>query len=411
MSPEGSPIHSTVLNEAIAIRDVLVDAQTEVVEAARAREREIADEIRQKLGLPPPKAVMVDDIINTRILDKSIGISPSVLEVALPLTRESAETTRLGRTAVSNIFRGEDLRLIYATGPCSIHDLDAAIEYAKHVAEMRGEFGDYLEILMRFYTEKPRSGLDWKGLVYDPMLDGSNDVNLGLVLTRMGLLEITGMGVPAMVERLNPNTPQHINGLVALDTIGARNVADQTARELLSGSSSFGSIKNGTDGDVNAAVQGLISAGGEHAFLGTSHDGFLMLVSTAGNPEGFVILRGGNGRPNYQPSKVAGAVRLMEKKHLPPAIFVDLSHANSSKIADNQVDVARSVAGQIKKGQSAIKGTMAEGNIVAGRQDLEEPRDLEYGKSITDECVDTDTDWKIAKIMANAAKTRLRNGV
>jgi len=329
-----------------------------------------------------------------------------LLEEALPLSVESARTTQQARQAIGDILTGRDKRLLVITGPCSIHDGDAALEYAHMVAEWRQRYGDKLEIVMRAYPEKPRTELGWKGLVYDPRLDDSYDINLGLTLTRLIACRITELGVPIAMERLNALTPQYVNGLVAYDAIGARNTTDQKAREYASGTSSPVGFKNTPDGGAEDAVSAVVAANSPHTFLGISMSGMSATIVTKGNELAHIILRGGKTGPNYTAKHIAHAVELLGSRQLLKAIVVDASHGNSGKIAANQRKVIHDIAKQVADGERAIKGVMLESNLVAGAQKLTPGCDLVYGQSITDECVDLVETEAMLKNLSQAVERR-----
>jgi 3-deoxy-7-phosphoheptulonate synthase len=313
---------------------------------------------------------------------------------------------------MTGILAGADDRLVVIAGPCSIHDPAAALEYAAFVARMRERHGDDLEILMRTYTEKPRTEVDWKGFVYDPFLDGSSRISVGLVATRMLMCRITAIGVPVAAEPLNALTPQYVNGLVTYNAVGARNVTDQTARERVSGFSSVIGFKNSPEGSIEAAVQAVMAARAPHEFLGVDHHGVSAQLSTTGNDTGHVILRGGRHGPNYSAAHIADTRRKLSARGLPEVVVVDASHGNSQKNHLRQIDVVRDLAAQVAAGERAIRGVMVESNLVAGRQDLDRrhPESLEYGKSVTDACVDLPTTERMLAELAEAARARRRLG-
>jgi 3-deoxy-7-phosphoheptulonate synthase len=298
--------------------------------------------------------------------------------------------------------------LAVIAGPCSIHDPAAALEYAGFIARMRKRHGEDLEILMRTYTEKPRTEVDWKGFAYDPFLDGSSRISVGLVATRMLMCRITAIGVPVAAEPLNALTPQYVNGLVTYNGVGARNVTDQTARERVSGFSSVIGFKNSPEGSIEAAIQAVMTARAPHEFLGVDHHGVTAQLSTIGNDTGHVILRGDKHGPNYSAAHIADTKRKLAERGLPEVVVVDASHGNSQKNHLRQIDVVHDLAGQMAAGERAIRGVMMESNLVAGRQDLDRrhPERLEYGKSVTDACVDLGTTEAMLAELAEAARVR-----
>lgn len=394
--------------EAERISEATLRRQTQIETQAVLAEQEAREELQNELGVEDSSVGTMPDLVDTRILRKRPVISPLLLEEALPLSKRSAATTRLARAAVGDILRGDDDRLVAIVGPCSIHDGDAALEYAEYMQKMQQLYGDDLVIIMRTYPEKPRSELGWKGLVNDPRLDGSYDLNLGLTLTRLIAGRITDAGVPIAMERLNALTPQYVNGLVAYDAIGARNVTDQKAREYASGTSSPVGFKNAPDGSVEDAVSAVVAANNPHTFLGTSMSGMPAIVETTGNNLAHVILRGGKDGPNYYEHDVRRARQLLADRGLLEAIIVDASHGNSGKLASRQRLVVADIARQIQNGQSALKGIMLESNLVHGSQKLGPDCELEYGKSITDACIGLEETSALLGKIAQAVVIRRR---
>ncbi|MCW2700931.1 MAG: aroG [Blastococcus sp.] len=352
--------------------------------------------------------VDVADLVNARITGASVVVTPAAVATVVPLSAASATTTRNGRRAVTDIVRQADDRLVVIAGPCSIHDPVAAVEYAGFIAGMRKRHGDDLEILMRTYTEKPRTEVDWKGFAYDPFLDGSSRISVGLVATRMLMCRITALGVPVAAEPLNALTPQYVNGLVTYNGVGARNVTDQTARERVSGFSSVIGFKNSPEGSIEAAIQAVRTARAPHEFLGVDQHGVSAQLSTTGNDTGHVILRGDKRGPNYSAAHIADTKRKLSQRGLPEVVVVDASHGNSQKNHLRQIDVVRDLAAQMAAGERAIRGVMVESNLVAGRQDLDSrhPEALEYGKSVTDACVDPGTTEGMLAELAEAVRER-----
>jgi 3-deoxy-7-phosphoheptulonate synthase len=261
---------------------------------------------------------------------------------------------------------------------------------------------------MRTYTEKPRTEVDWKGFAYDPYLDGSNNISVGLIATRMIMGRITAMHVPVAAEPLNALTPQYVDGLVTYNGVGARNVTDQTARERVSGFSAVVGFKNSPEGSIEAAIQAVVAARAPHEFLGVDRHGMTAQLSTTGNDTAHVILRGDKQGPNYSAAHIADTKAKLGKRGLPAVVVVDASHGNSQKNHLRQLDVVHDLAGQIAAGESAIRGVMLESNLVAGRQDLDQqhPDALEYGKSVTDACVDLDMTTAMLDELARAARIR-----
>jgi 3-deoxy-7-phosphoheptulonate synthase len=277
---------------------------------------------------------------------------------------------------------------------------------------MRERHGADLEILMRTYTEKPRTEVDWKGFAYDPFLDGSSRISVGLVATRMLMGAITALGVPVAAEPLNALTPQYVNGLVTYNGVGARNVTDQTARERVSGFSSVVGFKNSPEGSVESAISAVLTARAPHEFLGVDAHGVSAQLSTTGNETGHVILRGAKDGPNHSAAHVADTKRRLAGRGLPQVVVVDASHGNSQKDHRRQPGVVRDLAGQIAGGEQAIRGVMVESNLVEGRQDLDQrhPERLEHGVSVTDACVDLPTTEAMLAELAEAVRARRRSG-
>ena len=319
-------------------------------------------------------------------------LSPRRLKEELPMTETANETVTRGREEIKRILRKEDQRLLAVVGPCSLHDLDAALEYAHRLNELRSQLEDRLCIVMRVYFEKPRTTIGWKGLVYDPHLDGSGDMPNGLKIARRLLLEINGMGLPAATEMLDPITPQYTADLICWAAIGARTTESQTHREMASGLSMPVGFKNSTDGNLQVAIDAMESAGHPHSFLGIDQEGRTCVVRTTGNPCRHVVLRGGGRGPNYEPESIEEAARQMHQGGLDPVFMVDCSHANSGKKHELQEAVCESVVRQRRSGNDALIGVMIESNLNSGNQKI--PKDLEhlqYGVSITDECVGWET--------------------
>ncbi|WP_235495163.1 3-deoxy-7-phosphoheptulonate synthase [Geodermatophilus sp. Leaf369] len=375
------------------------------IDAAHA---ELLPAVQAAMGVDDGTAVEPGDLVDARITGASVVVTPAAVAAVVPLTAASAATTRAGRRATAAVLRGEDHRLAVIAGPCSIHDPVAALEYAAFLVAMRERHGGDLEILMRTYTEKPRTEVDWKGFAYDPFLDGSSRISVGLVATRMLMAEITALGVPVAAEPLNALTPQYVDGLVTYAGVGARNVTDQTARERVSGFSSVVGFKNSPEGSIDVAVSAVISARAAHEFLGVDRHGVSAQLSTTGNDTGHVILRGDAAGPNYSAAHVADTRRRLAARGLPEVLVVDASHGNSQKDHRRQADVVRDLAGQVAGGETAIRGVMIESNLVAGRQDLDrtQPGGLVYGQSVTDACVDLPTTEALLADLAAAARTR-----
>ena len=396
-----------ILAVAQRIADHLLDVQRRVNEQIDATQSQLLPEVRRQLGYEPEPADLAG-LTNTRIVALDVVVTPEAVATVLPLSAASAATTRAGRSAMADIVSAADGRLAVIAGPCSIHDPAATLEYAHFLRQMRDKHGDDLEIVMRTYTEKPRTEVDWKGFAYDPYLDGSNNISVGLIATRMLMGRITAMGVPVAAEPLNALTPQYVDGLVTYNGVGARNVTDQTARERVSGFSAVVGFKNSPEGSIDAAIQAVIAARAPHEFLGVDRHGMTAQLSTTGNETGHVILRGDKHGPNYSAAHIADTTAKLAARGLPAAIVVDASHGNSQKNHLRQLDVVHDLAGQLAAGEQAIRGVMLESHLVAGRQDLDQthPEALEYGKSVTDACVDLDMTVAMLDELAGAARAR-----
>jgi 3-deoxy-7-phosphoheptulonate synthase len=317
----------------------------------------------------------------------------------------ATRTVLATRHALHNILHGADDRLAVVIGPCSIHDPAAALEYAKRLAPLRAELAGSLEIVMRVYFEKPRTTVGWKGLINDPNLDGSFDIDNGLRLARSILLDVNNLGLPAGCEFLDMTTPQYFADLVSWGAIGARTTESQVHRELASGLSCPVGFKNGTDGNVRIALDAVKSASQPHHFLAVTKSGHSAVAATTGNDDCHIILRGGK-TTNYDAASVEAASAESIKSGVDPAIMIDASHANSSKKPENQPLVLEDVAAQIAGGDRRIVGVMAESNLVAGRQDLVPGKPLTYGQSITDGCINWDDTVAVLRRLAEAVEQR-----
>jgi 3-deoxy-7-phosphoheptulonate synthase len=325
-----------------------------------------------------------------RIQWTKVVLPPVFLEEELPLTEAASTTIFNARNEIVAILNGRDDRLVVLAGPCSIHDVKAAREYAALLKEAIDEFSADLRIVMRVYFEKPRTTVGWKGLINDPHLDETFKINDGLRLARHLLLDLAAMGVPTGTEFLDMISPQYIAGLVCWGAIGARTTESQVHRQLVSGVSCPVGFKNATSGDVQVAVDAVLSASLSHTFLGHTHHGQSAIFVTTGNPDCHIILRGGRNSVNYIAASVAETAALMERAGIAPRIMIDFSHANSGKDFRRQSVVGRDVAAQIAAGNRNIIGAMIESNLVAGAQKLIPGQPLVYGQSITDGCID----WK-----------------
>src|SRR6476646_6061227 len=333
-------------------------------------------------------------------------ISPAKLLEALPLGEEREKAVVRGRGEVGNVLDGSDDRLMVVVGPCSVHDVEAARDYAGSLSETAADLSQDLLVVMRVYFEKPRTTTGWKGLISDPHLDGSGDVNTGLRMARKLLLEVLDLGLPVGCEFLDPITPQYISDAVAWGAIGARTTESQIHRQLGSGLSMPVGFKNRTDGNVQVAVDAVRAAAEPHSFAGIDPNGTPAVLYTSGNSDCHIILRGGKGQPNYEASSVAAALDLLEAARLPRRVMIDLSHDNSGKQPERQPAVAVDVGTQVAHGNEAIVGVMLESFLVAGRQDLRPGVELCYGQSITDGCVGWETTVEVLEGLAQSVRDR-----
>ncbi|MEB3252180.1 MAG: 3-deoxy-7-phosphoheptulonate synthase, partial [Cyanobacteriota bacterium] len=308
-----------------------------------------------------------------------------------------------------HILYNEDRRLLVIVGPCSVHDIDAAYDYGQRLVNLRHELSGQLEIVMRVYFEKPRTNIGWKGLINDPHLDGSYDINTGLRLARKLLMDLAHLGLPAATELLDPVTPQYIADVIAWTAIGARTTESQTHREMASGLSMPIGFKNGTDGSLAAAVNAMVAASQPHHFLGINHHGLASIVTTTGNPDCHLVLRGGKDGPNFSREHVARAAAEMAKLELNPRLMIDCSHANANKDHTRQVLVLEDVANQVRDGSRHILGVRIESHLQGGNQPIPKNlRQLTYGQSITDACVDFDTTATMLRQLASAVEPSLQ---
>jgi 3-deoxy-7-phosphoheptulonate synthase len=347
-----------------------------------------------------------DRVRDTRI-DRVVElIPPAQILDDLPLDPDREEAVIRDRSEVAAVLNGSDDRLLVVVGPCSVHDVDAAMDYAHRLSASASELSGELCIAMRVYFEKPRTTIGWKGLINDPHLDGTGDVNRGLHMARQLLLEVLGLGLPIGCEFLDPITPQSIAEVVAWGAIGARTTESQIHRQLASGLSMPVGFKNGTDGNVKVAADAVRAAAAPHAFAGVDFSGTPAIFYTQGNSDCHVILRGGRGAPNYDAASVSDALAQLRSAGLPERLVIDVSHDNSGKDHSRQPHVAAEVADQIAAGDSAIVGVMLESFLVAGRQDLDPDADMVYGQSITDACMDWDTTVLTLDRLAAAVRKR-----
>ena len=332
-------------------------------------------------------------------------VAPVDLLGELPIAPSAARTVWQTRQAIHQILEGRDNRLLVIMGPCSIHDVKAAAEFAGKLAEAKARLATDLLIVMRVYFEKPRTTVGWKGLINDPGLDGSYRINEGLRIARQLLLDLNGAGMPAGCEFLDMVTPQYIGDLVAWGAIGARTTESQVHRELASGLSCPVGFKNGTDGNMKIALDAIRAAQAPHHFMAVTKTGRAAIARTTGNEDCHTILRGGK-RPNYHAEYVSAAVKELADAGIRPRIMIDFSHGNSAKDARKQSDVGQNVAAQVAGGEEAIFGVMVESHLKAGRQDLLPGKDLVYGLSITDACLGWEDSLALLELLADAARKR-----
>lgn len=336
---------------------------------------------------------------------------PVELHREFPLSEQASATVYNARQTAHNILHGEDDRLLVVTGPCSIHDVDAAMEYAQRLLPLCEQYKDTLHIIMRVYFEKPRTTVGWKGLINDPNLDNSFQINDGLKIARKLLLDLNNMGMPAATEYLDLISPQYVADLISWAAIGARTTESQGHRELSSGISCPIGFKNGTYGNLNIAVDAIGAACRPHHFLSVTKEGRTAIFATKGNEDCHIILRGGQ-EPNFDAASVANAVAALEKAKLPPYLMVDFSHANSYKDYRRQPEVAANIAEQIAGGSKAIMGVMIESHLVEGNQkaDGKKREELTYGQSITDACINWDTTVQVLDQLSQAVAARRTRG-
>lgn len=331
-------------------------------------------------------------IENLNLASQDILISPAELKTLLPVSEQAQAAILKGRETVNNILERKDHRLMVVIGPCSIHDVDAAMDYAKRLKALSEKVSDSLVIVMRVYFEKPRTTVGWKGLINDPYLNGSFNIEEGLKIGRKLLLDISELGLPTATEALDPISPQYLHDLISWSAIGARTTESQTHREMASGLSCAVGFKNGTDGSLTVAMNALQSVSSSHHFLGINSHGQVAVIRTKGNPYGHVVLRGGGGKPNYDSVNVALCEQELRGSNIAENIMVDCSHENSNKNHELQPLVLENITNQIIEGNTSIIGLMIESNIGAGNQKINEDRSkMEYGVSITDKCIDWET--------------------
>lgn len=335
--------------------------------------------------------------------------SPQYIHLELPASSKQHNFIDRQRATIRNILDGNDPRMLLVVGPCSIHDVASAKEYALRLLELTKEVKDTFFVVMRVYFEKPRTAIGWKGLLYDPHLNSTNDIHCGIRTTRRLLLDLTEMGIPTAAELLDPCTALYVSDLLSWGCIGARTASSQVHRQMASGLPMPIAIKNNTDGNVNVAVQGVLSALTPHSFVGPNMEGQLAMVHTRGNSHPHIVLRGGEGQPNYDPQAIAGALNKLEKAHLPLCLIIDCSHDNSFKKHEQQAVVFQSVIGQVIEGNKCIRGLVLESNLFAGNQHLVADTSLlQYAVSVTDPCLDWNStekliQWGRAKLKQESA--------
>jgi len=344
---------------------------------------------------------------NINITNVESAITPAELKNEFPITDKASETVFESRKAINGILDGSDNRMLAIVGPCSIHSPGSAMEYARKLLQLKERYAEKMHIVMRVYFEKPRTTIGWRGLIIDPDLDGSYNINNGLRNARKLLVQITDMGLPAASEMLDPIIPQFIADLISWASVGARTTESQTHRNMASGLSMPVGFKNGTDGSIQTAVNALESAINPHSFLGIDEEGRICILKTAGNRSAHLILRGGKHGPNYYEEFVEDAEEMMTASGLNPALLIDCSHANSGKKPDKQMRVLRAVMDQRKRHAGIIKGFMIESNLKSGNQSIpEDTSQLEYGVSITDSCVG----WESTAEMLEFAWKEMKSG-
>ncbi|MDC1270624.1 3-deoxy-7-phosphoheptulonate synthase [Porticoccus sp.] len=351
---------------------------------------------------------MTRAIENINVDSQEILISPKALKEKIQISDAARKTVNTGRAAIENILDRKDHRIFIVVGPCSIHDTDAAIDYANRLKALADDVSDTLCLVMRVYFEKPRTTTGWKGLINDPHLNDSFKITEGLHVGRKLLMEIAEIGLPTATEALDPISPQYMHDLITWAAIGARTTESQTHREMASGLSSAVGFKNGTDGGLSVAINALKSVASPHRFLGVNAEGNVSVITTAGNPYSHVVLRGGDGKPNYDSVSIAMTEENLRSSGIAENIMVDCSHANSNKNHELQPLVVENVTNQILEGNKSIIGLMIESNINAGNQNItSDIKDLKYGVSITDSCMD----WSTTEITIKKMHKKLKNSL
>lgn len=342
---------------------------------------------------------------NLNVAAQEVLITPDQLKAALPMSAAARETIASGRQVIRNILDRKDHRMFVVVGPCSIHDVDAALDYARRLKKLADEVGDTLFIVMRVYFEKPRTTVGWKGLINDPHMNDTFKIQEGLHIGRKLLLDIAELGLPTSTEALDPISPQYLQDCITWSAIGARTTESQTHREMASGLSSAVGFKNGTDGGLAVAINALKSVSEPHRFLGIDSRGQVAVITTTGNKYAHVVLRGGSNGPNYDSVHIALCERELQKAKVQPNIMVDCSHANSNKQPELQPLVIENVTNQVIEGNKSIVGLMVESNLFAGNQSIpDDLSKLQYGVSVTDGCIAWDTTEKSLRTMRDKLK-------
>ena len=346
---------------------------------------------------------MVDRTSDLHVVETRPLVSPSLLHQDLPINTKASELVAEARQSIKSILQGENRRILVIVGPCSIHDIDAAKDYANRLKPLRERYSENLEIIMRVYFEKPRTTVGWKGLINDPHLDNSYDINTGLRRARSLLLDLAMIGMPSATELLDPVVPQYIADLISWTAIGARTTESQTHREMASGLSMPVGYKNGTDGTASIAIHAMQAASKPHHFLGINRDGHASIVSTTGNPDGHLVLRGGKKGTNYHLEAIQEVSEELSKSGMVNRVMVDCSHGNSNKDFRRQSDVLRVIANQLKEDSHHVMGVMLESHITEGNQKIPlNLSDLTYGQSVTDACIDIKTTERLLDDLATS---------
>jgi len=348
---------------------------------------------------------MVDSTSDLHVVETRPLMSPALIHKDLPIDKAASDVVSSTRKNIQSILHGIDSRILVIVGPCSVHDVNAAIEYSNRLAPLREKYKNHLEIVMRVYFEKPRTTVGWKGLINDPHLDNSYDINTGLRKARGLLLNLAREGMPAATELLDPVVPQYIADLISWTAIGARTTESQTHREMASGLSMPVGYKNGTDGTAMIAINAMQAASKPHHFLGINNDGHASIISTTGNPDGHLVLRGGKKGTNYHRDAIKLIAEELAEFNMPKKVMVDCSHGNSNKDFRRQSEVLRDVAAQLKNGSKNVMGVMLESHLVEGNQKLNSDLSkLTYGQSVTDACINFSTTEILLEELAASVK-------